>query len=174
MLLARARFVRGTRVVLTILMSVGLVLSGSPASSMEADLSGSGGGHYGFKSAEICFMRKINQARARRGLPALSWDKQLGYVARKHARQMASNRSVYHDPNMGQEVTRWRSLAQNTGRGGSCRSTFRQFMRSAPHRYNIMDNWRFLGVGIDYAHGAVYVQQIFESRRDPGNVYHWP
>ena len=156
-------------------MIIGLVLSGSPASSMQSNLvKSNGGGRYGFKSAEVCFMRKINQARIRQGRQALSWDKQLGYVARKHARQMASNRSVYHDPNMGQEVTRWRSLAQNTGRGGNCKSTFRQFMRSAPHRYNIMDTWRFVGVGIDYAHGSVYVQMIFETRENPGNVYHWP
>ena len=132
------------------------------------------GSAYNFKSAEVCFMRKINQARQRHGLSALQWDKQLGYVARRHARQMASNGSVYHDGNMGNEVTRWRSLAQNTGRGRTCRRTFRSFMASPPHHENVLGHYRFLGVGIEYRGPYIYVQQVFEKRVNPGNVYNWP
>jgi uncharacterized protein YkwD len=148
------------------------VIAGPTASSMEA--SHTTATSYRFKSAEQCFMHKINQARQRRGLRALLWDKQLGYVARRHARQMASQRAVYHDANVGNEVTRWRSIGQNTGRGRNCRRTFKSFMRSSPHFANIMGTWRFLGVGIEYGQGYVYVQQLFERNNNPGNVYHWP
>ena len=95
-------------------------------------------------------MRKINRVRQNNGLRALRWDKQMGYVARRHARQMATNNSVYHDGNMGSEITRWRRLAQNTGAGRNCKSLFRSFMRSPSHRANILGTWRFMAVGIDY------------------------
>lgn len=131
-------------------------------------------GGYGFKAAEICFMRKINRVRQNNGLRALRWDKQMGYVARRHARQMATNNSVYHDGNMGSEITRWRRLAQNTGAGRNCKSLFRSFMRSPSHRTNILGTWRFMAVGIDYRGSKIFTQQIFENYENPGNVYHWP
>ena len=87
---------------------------------------------------------------------------------------MAAARAVYHDGNMGNEITRWRSLGQNTGAGRNCRRLFRGFMRSSTHRHNILGGWRFVGVGIEYAGRKVYVQQIFETSDNPGNVYHWP
>lgn len=155
---------------------VAVLLSAPSAISMEAgpgsDSTQSGG--YGFRSAEVCFMKKINRTRQSHGLNPLRWDKQMGYVARRHARQMAGNRAVYHDSNMGNEITRWSRLGQNTGAGRNCKGLFRSFMRSPSHRGNILGQWRHLGVGIEYGGGKVFVQQIFENRRDPGNIYHWP
>ena len=129
---------------------------------------------YGFKSAEVCFMRKINRVRQRHGLRALRWDKQMGYVARRHARRMASTDAVYHDGDMGSEITRWRRLAQNTGAGRNCRSLFRSFMQSPTHQANIMGAWKFMAVGIEYRGSKIFVQQIFENYENPGNIYHWP
>ena len=119
-------------------------------------------------------MRKINNARNRNGLSSLNWDKQLGYVARQHAQRMASSNSLYHDGQLGERVTRWRRIAQNTGYGGKCRRIFRSFMNSSTHRSNIMGAWRFVGVGTEWRNGCLWVQQVFESRDDPGNVYHYP
>ncbi len=119
-------------------------------------------------------MRRINRVRARHGRRRLQWDKQLGYVARRHARVMAANRAVYHDSNMGSEITRWRALAQNTGGGRGCKRVSRAFMRSTSHRANVLGRWRHLGVGVERRGGRLYVQQVFEYRADPGNIYHWP
>jgi uncharacterized protein YkwD len=119
-------------------------------------------------------MHKINRARHRRGLGKLERDKQLGYVARRHARGMASNGSIYHDAGLGQKITHWRVLGQNSGRGGSCRRLFRAFMGSSVHRTNILYAWRFMGVGVKKRSGGLYVQQVFESYDDPGNIYHYP
>ena len=94
--------------------------------------------------------------------------------ARRHARQMATNNSVYHDGNMGNEITRWRRLAQNTGAGRNCKSLFRSFMQSPSHRTNIIGAWRFMAVGIEYRNGKIFTQHIFENRENPGNIYHWP
>jgi uncharacterized protein YkwD len=146
----------------------------APMQSASALPVASGGYRFAFKGPEQCLMKKINRARARRGLSGLSWDKQLGFVARRHAKSIASSRSVYDDGNLGREVTRWRSLGQNTGRSCGCRRIFRAFMHSASHRANIFGPWRFVGVGTEWAGHNLYVQQVFESHYDPGNVYHYP
>ena len=119
-------------------------------------------------------MWKINRKRASRGLRKLNWDPQLSYVARRHAGSIASSRGVYHDTRVGDKVTNWRRLGQNTGRGYKCKPLFRSFMRSSSHRGNILGRWRHMGVGTARSGGRLYVQQIFESRYDPGNVYNYP
>lgn len=161
-------------------LAVFLVFAGSapgPAKPEVRDLRGqvrNAGGGFRFNSKETCFMKKINRIRARHGLSRASSDPQLGYVARRHARKMAGARSVFHDDRFGERVTNWVRLGQNTGAGSGCRSVTRAFMNDSVHREIILGPWSFLGVGIDSAGGRVYVQQLFESRRNPGNVYNTP
>jgi hypothetical protein len=50
----------------------------------------------------------------------------------------------------------------------------RAFLGSYEHRDNILGHWRFMGVGTKWRGHRLYVQQIFEARRNPGNVYHRP
>ena len=119
-------------------------------------------------------MRKINKARARQGLVRLERDRQVGVVARRHAKSMANNSSVFHDYNMHQEITHWKALGQNSGAGFGCRSLFRAFMRSSSHRANILGRWRFMGVGVERRNGRIFVQEVFEWRYNPGNVYRYP
>ena len=133
-----------------------------------------GGPKYRYTKAEKCFMRRINRVRAQHGQRRLNWDKQLAYVARRHANTMANAGGVWHDQSLGRRITRWRSLGQNTGAGGRCRKLFGSFMDSAPHRANILGRWRFIGVGTQRKGNRLYVQQIFEWRRNPGNVWSWP
>jgi uncharacterized protein YkwD len=131
-------------------------------------------GTYSFTNGEHCFLRKINNMRRRNGKRRLDSDKQLGYVARRHARGMASNRSIYHDGDLGRTVTRWRRLGQNVGRGGGCKRLFKAFKNSSGHRANILGRWKFMGVGLDRRGGDIFVMHIFQARRNPGNVYHYP
>lgn len=140
-----------------------------PAPPLEARTSG-----WDFTRAERCFMRKANRVRLRHDRGRLSSDKQLGYVARRHARSIAERRTLAHDTRLGSRVTRWRRLGQNTGVGSGCRSLFRAFMRSSGHRRNILGRWRYMGVGVARRDGRVYVQHVFEARRNPGNVYDYP
>ena len=162
--------------VLSLLASMVLVLSVAPAGAIERSGGNvaDGGGNWGFNSVERCLMGKINKVRRRHGRAALDWDKQVGYVARKHARSMASNYAVYHDGNMDNEITNWKSLGQNSGAGGGCRRIFWAFMKSSSHRANILGQWRHIGVGAEWRGGRLFVQQVFEWRYDPGNVYHYP
>ena len=130
---------------------------------------------YHFRPGEKCLMVKINKARARHGLRKLRWDRQLGFVARGHAKRMARrNDGFWHDPRLGRKVTGWRSLGQNTGFASGCRSMFRAFWRSKHHRRTLMGSWRFFGVGGARKAGKLYVQVVFESRTNPGNVFSFP
>ena len=119
-------------------------------------------------------MHRINKKRAAMGRNRLYWDKQLGYVARRHAQRLAGARTIAHDYNMGDQITRWYRLGQNTGGGRGCRALTRSFWNSSSHRANILGRWRHIGVGASWSGGRLYVQQIFESRRDPGNIYSYP
>ena len=134
--------------------------------------SGKNGG-FRYNRTEKCFMRRINRIRRRNGRPGLNWDKQLAYVGRRHARVLARADGVWHD-DIGNKVTNWRALGQNTGKGPGCRSLTRAFLRSAAHRANYLGKWRHMGVGVRRRNGYTYVQQIFESRNNPGNIYHRP
>lgn len=116
-------------------------------------------------------MRKINSKRRANGLRRLQGDRDLGVVARRHAKEIARGRELRHDSNYGQEITRWKRLAQNTGRGRGCKSLFKAFWRSGVHRHNILSKSRYIGVGVKRAGGRMYVQQIFESKRNPGTIY---
>jgi uncharacterized protein YkwD len=156
-----AVFIAGLFIALT-----GVMFADDPASARRS--------RYSFHKAEKCMMRKINKRRANQGKQRLEWDRQLGYVARKHARRMARDRTIYHDNNLGSKVTRWRALGQNVGTGSGCHSLFKLFMRSSPHRHNIMGRWRHVGVGSTVKGGRLYVMHVFENRRNPGNIYNYP
>ena len=148
-------------------------LEGQMGSNSATEASSSSSG-WSFNDSEKCFMNKINRRRQRQGKRPFRVDKQLGYVARRHARSMARSGSMFHDHDIGSKVTRWRTLAQNSGKGGPCRKMFKMFWRSSAHRANMLGPYKFVGVGVERRKGNHYVQQVFESKRDPGNVWHKP
>ena len=160
------------------LVSFAMIVSIAPVGAVEKTGEGTavsaGRGGWGFNKQERCIMNKINRVRRNKGLSALRADKQVGVVARRHAKSMAANYSVFHDYNMDDEITQWKSLAQNSGAAGSCKRAFWAFMRSPSHKANILGRWRHMGVGVDKRNGRVFVQQVFEWRYDPGNVYRYP
>ena len=129
---------------------------------------------YEYKEKERCFMRKINKARKRHELGKLDRDKQLGYVGRKHAKSMARSNDIWHDSNLGNKVTRWRRLGDNVGMGGGCKKVFKAFMDSKAHKDNILGKWRHFAAGTKCKNGKVFVEVIFESKRNPDNKYNYP
>ena len=170
--MALARYALLTKLVAISLAGLLLALTGVLASPEPA--SAARRSRYTFHHAEKCMMRKINRRRANHGIRRLDWDRQLGYVARRHAKRMARNATIFHDQGLGYKVTRWHRLGQNVGTGQGCKDLFRTFLRSAPHRANILGSWRFVGVGSKRRNGRLYVMHVFESRRNPGNVYSFP
>lgn len=177
MLYARARGSARPLLALSVAATMSVMLVMPSSNALVPSDGGAGSSlsrRYGFSRPEKCLMKRINGARRSHGMRALDWDPHIGYVARRHAYTMASARSAYHDSQLGQKVTRWRRLGQNTGRGGKCRRIFRSFMHSSTHRANIFGRWRHIGVGTRWSGGVLYVQQIFESRLNPGNIYSYP
>jgi len=164
----------GWRLLVIALICLALGIASSPVVDISGESRSLGTSRYSFKRAERCLMREVNNIRARHGLRRLYPDKQLGYVARRHAETMSTRRSVYHDYNVDEKVTRWWRLGQNSGRGASCRSLTRAFMSSPSHRSQILGRFRFMGFGTQKRGDRLYVQQLFESRRDPGNIYNYP
>ena len=169
----RARFTRAGSFWVGLAVASAVAFPVAPVGAAELEKA-TGASNWQFSSVEQCFMERINDRRASNGKGRLSWDKQLGYVARRHAQRIAGARTIAHDYNMGEEITRWNRLGQNTGGGRGCKSLARSFWNSSTHRANILGTWRHIGVGVASSGGRIYVQQIFESRRDPGNIYSYP
>ncbi len=180
MFYARALFGGSPRpLTLLVALVVGFVLlvpggAGSGRHSPWASPRAKAAGRWHFKGMERCFMKKINHRRAHHGRRKLDSDKQLGYVARRHAKREARSAGIYHDDRLAAEVTHWRALGQNTGEGFGCKSLFHAFWYSSVHRANILGQWRHFAVGTKWRHGVLYVQQVFEARHNPGNVWHSP
>lgn len=170
----RARFTSSGKFWMASFLILPLVLPMAAASAGELDDVSRSGSTWKFSSVERCFMERLNNRRAAAGKSRLYWDKQMGYVARRHAQRIASARTVAHDYDMKDEITRWYRLGQNTGGGRGCKGLTRSFWNSDSHRANILGRWKFVAVGAAWSGGRVYVQQIFESRRNPGNVYSYP
>lgn len=139
-----------------------------------ATIQADAGGKYHFKRRERCLMRKINKSRISHGLKKATWDKQLGYVARVHAKSMAAKASVWDDAAIGQRVTHWISLGNNTGSGSGCKQLNKAFRASAPHFANMLGHYDYVGVGVKWNNGHMYVSENFESQSNPGNIYGWP
>ena len=166
----QARLATPVRICVSLLMTLALVVGFYPST----EKSQAARRRWSFKRVERCMMERINRKRVRHGRSRLAWDRQLGYVARLHARKMARRRAIFHDSNLGDKITRWTRLADNVGAGRTCRRLFKAFWRSGPHRDNILGPYRYMGVGSKRDGGQLFVHQIFEARRDPGNVYSAP
>ena len=105
----------------------------------------------------------INRARAQRGLDSLTINRSLRRAATGHSRSMVRHRFFSHgDPGRrlanagyfaGADSYFWgENIAAGRGRRGSPSAIFRGWMRSPPHRANILSG-RFRDIGVGVAHG---------------------
>lgn len=108
----------------------------------------------------------VNRERARHGLPKLRVNKKLQRGARRHSRDMASRRSIYHDPNLNNEVPRrasaWGENVARTTSRDAARHAMNMFMQSSGHRRNILlQRWSHMGIGVRKRGKYTYVTQRF-------------
>jgi hypothetical protein len=116
-------------------------------------------------SEESQFVSLTNSARGSRGMRSYAVSGDLVTVARRHAQRMAAKHDIYHNPNLGNEVSGWQAVGENVGMGGDASSIHQAFMNSAPHRANILDG-DFTQVGIGTARdekGVLYVTEVFRK-----------
>ncbi len=114
---------------------------------------------------ESQFVSLTNSARANAGLSGYTVASDLVAVARKHSQEMAAKHTIYHNPNLANDVSGWQAVGENVGMGGSAPSIHQAFMNSAAHRANILDHdFTQVGIGTAYdSQGVLYVTEVFRK-----------
>jgi uncharacterized protein YkwD len=116
----------------------------------------------------------VNQARRAQGLTPLRWDESLAAAARRHAEAMAEHGSAQHgfegEPSLSARVKQagahfsW--LSENVIQGPSPEFIHTQFMKSPPHRANILDrDMDSIGVGVVEQGRQLFAVEDFSQAR---------
>lgn len=112
-------------------------------------------------------VKATNHVRAQRDRTRLRRQACLQRFANQHARRMAKQRRMFHQP-LGRIQRRCGtgSVAENVAYGfPTGRAAVRVWMRSPGHRANILrKRYRLIGVGARKAGGHWYVSQVFGRR----------
>jgi uncharacterized protein YkwD len=115
--------------------------------------------------AERELFASVNEARQSYRLPPLRWDESLAAAARRHARVMAERGTAQHgfegEPSLSTRVKQagahftW--LSENVTQGPTPDFIHVQFMKSAPHRANILDrDMDSIGIGVVEQRGQLF------------------
>lgn len=111
-----------------------------------------------------------NHERAAKGLPPLKWSATLTTAARRHALRMAAQNALSHqlpgEPGMAERAAeagaRFSSLAENVAEGPSAESIHRQWMKSPPHRANLLDpQLDSVGIAVAERNGVLFAVEDF-------------
>jgi hypothetical protein len=115
---------------------------------------------------EAQFFADLNAVRARNGVPPLATDGQLINVARAWSAQMAGAGGLSHNPNLGSQVSNWRTLGENVGTGSDVAS-IEAALEASPHHFaNMVDpSYNYVGIGVVEANGAIWVTQDFKQAK---------
>ncbi|MBQ8835078.1 MAG: SafA/ExsA family spore coat assembly protein [Oscillospiraceae bacterium] len=126
----------------------------------------------GVKSFEQEVIRLVNEIRAENGLKALTYDWELGRVARYKSQDMKDNRYFSHtSPVYGSpfQMIRnfgisFRSAGENIAKGyTTSQAVVNGWMNSSGHRANIL-NANFTHIGVGYVAGGNYWTQMFIAK----------
>jgi uncharacterized protein YkwD len=105
-------------------------------------------------------LNMINETRRRHGTHAVRKGNRATRLARRHSRQMANSRTLFHSSNLGRIGSSWGENVGYTYR--SVQSIHRAFMRSRSHRSNILARkFDTVGIGLDKSGGRLWVTEIF-------------
>jgi len=124
--------------------------------------------------AERELFASVNQARRAQGLQPLRWDEALAAAARRHAEVMAEHGSAQHgfegEPSLSARVkqagARFGWLSENVMQGPAPEFIHVQFMKSPPHRANILDrDMDSIGVGVVERGGQLFTVEDFSQAR---------
>lgn len=109
-------------------------------------------------------LRMMNRSRVAHGLPRLDARRFLTRSAKRHSTKMARKGYIYHTTDLASDLRRvnWSIAGENVGAGHDKRSLFRAFMRSAPHRHNILrSSFHHVGIGLVRHDGFLWATLIF-------------
>lgn len=105
-----------------------------------------------------------NNARRNNGMRPLTLNWRLSSSAATHSRRMAARGTVFHTANLYELVRPFHpsTWGENVGMSGSVARVQKLFMRSAPHRGNILRNaYSHVGIGVVRAGGRIWATVMF-------------
>ena len=129
----------------------------------------------GESGAERMLFDSANREREAQGLSLLRWDSALAQAARDHALRMAQQNSLSHqlpgEPDLTARATRtgsrFSTIAENVAEGPSASSIHTQWMKSPPHRANLLDSdLDSIGIAVAERNGMLFAVEDF-SRAVP-------
>ena len=114
-------------------------------------------------SDESEFVARINDLRASHGVGPLEAHSRLTQMGRDWSLNMALADGISHNPALAAWAPAdWTRLGENVGVGGSVASLHDAFVASPAHYRNLVDPaFQFVGIGIVYDDGRIYVTQQF-------------
>lgn len=131
----------------------------------------SGVGVAAASGAEWQLLSKINSDRQARGLASLTMDSELIAIARQHSARMASRGSLYHNSQLGSQVSDWRRLGENVAYASTVDGVHGVVMGSSGHRAKVLDpGFNGVGVGVVSSGGRLWTTQVFVYRSG-GKLY---
>lgn len=113
---------------------------------------------------EAEYVASLNEVRAREGLAPLRVHDELVAVARAWADVMAGANDIWHNPDLGSQVSApWVVLGENVGTGHEVATVMRAFVGSPAHYRNIVDpRYDDVGVGVTWgSDGRMYTAHVF-------------
>jgi Cysteine-rich secretory protein family len=139
---------------------------------------------FGFVTMQVCdaqradqlayqLFSETNQARAQNGLPPFVWDSALVQAAAQHAELMARQGRLSHqytgEPDLVARAStagaHFRKIAENVALGPSTPALLSQWMKSPPHRANILDpQLNAIGIAVVRVGADLYATQDFSGR----------
>ena len=124
-------------------------------------------------SPERELFNATNRERLAHGLPTLQWNDALAAAARKHAGEMAHNALSHQfpgEPSLPSRVKQagahfvW--LSENVALGPSPSLIHVEFVKSPPHRANILDtDMNAMGIGIVERNGQLFAVEDFSKAK---------
>lgn len=127
------------------------------------------------KQAAFELFHSTNQARTQNGLSPLAWDSSLAEAAAQHSARMAEQGNLSHQyPGEADLAARasaagahFRKIAENVALGPSASSLHAQWMKSPPHRANILDpQLNAIGIAVIRVGDNLFATQDFSGKVD--------
>ena len=119
---------------------------------------------------EQIVFQSANRERAARGLPPLAWNAALAGAAQDHVSLLAKQNTLSHQlpgeaglaARAEQAGVRFSTIAENVAVGPSAESLHQQWMKSAPHRANLLDpQLNSVGIAVAKRNGALFAVEDF-------------
>ena len=126
-------------------------------------------------ASEAAFVSNINALRGSRGIGGVQAHSVLTAKAQDWANHMAATGVLSHSKLTDGISVGWRKLGENVGRGPSISSLHTAFTNSPAHRANMLDGqYRWVGVGVAYGFGQMWVAEVFMDGDPPPESYRNP